>query len=84
MQGGQAERRDGLDDVDPERAGADPGDPRRGVDGRRSRIAEVRTSTVSARSPSGPALCPVPCGATRSPAAAAARTTSTTSSADAG
>jgi hypothetical protein len=83
VQRGQAERRHGLDHVDPE-APAPTRAIRDAASTVTSRIAEVRSRTVSARSPSGPALCPVPCGATRSPAADATRTTSTTSSADAG
>jgi hypothetical protein len=41
----------------------------------------VRNSTVLASEPSGTALCPVRCAATRLPSAAAERTTSLTSSA---
>ena len=80
VQCGQAVRRAASTTSMPERAAADPGPARGGVDrhsGHRGRCGAARRR----QRPSGPALWPVPCGATRSPAAAAARTTSTTSSA---
>jgi hypothetical protein len=84
VQAGQAHGAGGVDEVAPEHAGADPGDPPVLVDGQLA-DAPVRSSTAWPSRPcSGAAPWPVPCGATASPAAAAAWSSSATSSAKAG
>ena len=70
-------------DLEPQRAGGDAGAAGDGVDAT-PRIRAVLSSTVSSSDPSGPALWPVPWGATRRPFRRAYSTIATTSSAFSG
>ena len=82
--GGEVESPGARDDVTPQHP-APTRAVRRSASIRSSVMAEVRSRTASSRCPaSGGAPCPVPCGATLSPAAAAARSTAVTSLGKAG
>ena len=69
VQGGEAVRGGRLDDVLPEHARRDPDDPALRVDVDAGHRRGPQQDDVLERSPSGPALWPVPCGATRRPCA---------------